>query len=106
LSEWVGRIPGIANLVKAVVVGRYLRHHRLLAWPNRHAGRMVVPELVGRLTPGEVARRAVEMLDDGAGLLRMSQELRALYANPESTARRMLGEMAPFLERQPGHHAA
>ena len=106
LSEWVGRVPGIANLVKAVVVGRYLRHHRLLAWPNRHAGRMVVPELVGRLTPAQVARRAVEMLDDEAGLVRMSQELRALYANSESTARRMLGEMAPFLERQPGHHAA
>jgi hypothetical protein len=106
LSEWVGRIPGIATLVKTVVVGRYLRHHRLLAWPNRHAGRMVVPELVGRLTPDRVARRAVEMLDDEAGLLRMSQELRALYANSESTARRMLGEMAPFLERPPGHHAA
>ena len=105
LSEWLGRIPGVANLVKAVVVGRYLRHHRLLAWPNQHAGRMVVPELVGRLTPGEVARRAVAMLDDRSGLLRMSQELRALYANSESTARRMLEEMAPFLER-PGDHAA
>jgi hypothetical protein len=106
LSEWLGRIPGVANLVKAIVVGRYLRHHRLLAWPNRHAGRMVVPELVGRLTPAEVAHRAVQMLDDRSGLVRMSQELRALYAGAESTARRMLDEMAPFLERRPDHHAA
>jgi len=106
LSEWLGRIPGLANLVKAVVIGRYLRRHRLLAWPNRHAGRMVVPELVGRLTPAEVARRAVQMLDDRPGLIRMAQELRALYATPESTATRMLEEMAPFLERSPGHHAA
>src|SRR5205807_107684 len=51
LSEWLGRIPGISNLVKAVVVGHYLRHHRLLAWPNQHAGRMLVPEIVGRFTP-------------------------------------------------------
>ncbi len=106
LSEWLGRIPGVANLVKAVVVGRYLRHHRLLAWPNQHAGRMIVPEMVGRLTPAEVARRAVEMLDDRPGLVRMSQELRALYASSESTARRMLNELAPFLERRPDHHAA
>jgi hypothetical protein len=106
LSEWLGRIPGLAHLVKAVVIGRYLRHHRLLAWPNRHAGRMVVPELVGRLTPAEVARCAVQMLDDRPGLIRMAQELRALYATPESTATRMLEEMAPFLERSPGHHAA
>jgi len=83
-----------------------LRRHRLLAWPNRHAGRMVVPELVGRLTPAEVARSAVQMLDDRPGLIRMAQELRALYATPESTATRMLEEMAPFLERSPGHHAA
>jgi len=106
LSEWLGRIPGIANFVKTVVIARYLRHHRLLAWPNRHAGRMVVPELVGRLTPADVARRAVEMLDDRPGLARMSQELRALYASSESTARRMLEEMAPFLDRRPDHHAA
>jgi hypothetical protein len=106
LSEWLGRIPGVANVVKAVVVGRYLRHHRLLAWPNQHAGRMVVPELVGRLTPAEVARRAVQMLDDRAGLIRMSQELRGLYTTPEATTRRILEEMAPFLDRWPGHHAA
>jgi Lipid-A-disaccharide synthetase len=106
LSEWLGRIPGVANFVKAVVVGRYLRHHRLLAWPNQHAGRMVVPELVGRLTPTEVARRAMQMLDDRSGLARMSQELRALYASTESPARRMLEELAPFLERRPDHHAA
>ena len=106
LSEWLGRIPGVASFVKAIVVGRYLRQHRLLAWPNRHAGRMVVPELVGRLTPDEVARRAVQMLDDRAGLIRMSQELRALYAGSESTARRMLDELAPFLTRRPDHHAA
>jgi len=106
LSEWLGRIPGLATLVKTVVVGRYLRRHPLLAWPNRYAGRMVVPELVGRLPPTLVARRAVEMLNDAAGLVRVSQELRALYATAEPTARRMLGEMAPYLERRPGHHAA
>ncbi|TMI88119.1 MAG: hypothetical protein E6H00_13650 [Bacillati bacterium ANGP1] len=106
LSEWLGRIPGISNLVKAVVVGHYLRHHRLLAWPNQHAGRMLVPEIVGRFTPAEVARRAVAMLEDLPDLARMSQELRSLYAVPEATAARILEEMAPFLEKRPGRHAA
>ena len=106
LSEWLGRIPGIASLVKTIVVGHYLRHHQLLAWPNKHAGKMLVPELVGRFAPAEVARRAVAMLEDHPGLARTSRELRALYAVPESTAARMLEEMAPFLDRQPGDHAA
>lgn len=106
LSEWLGRIPGLARLVKAVVVGHYLRRHRLLAWPNQHAGRMLVPELVGRLIPAEVARQAVAMLEDRPGLAKMSEELRGLYAASISPAARMLEEMAPFLDRQPGDHAA
>jgi hypothetical protein len=105
LSEWLGRVPGLATVVKRVVVGRYLRRHRLLAWPNRHAGRMVVPELVGRLTPAEVAHRAVAMLDDGPGLLRMSEELQRVYDGAEPAAARVMEELAPFLKGRREHGA-
>ena len=97
LNEWVSRIPGMAGLTKSIIVAVYTRRHKLLAWPNREAGRMITPEMVGRITPPQVARRAIEMLDDRAGLDRIAQELRTLYPPARGATARILEEMAPFL---------
>jgi len=97
LNEWVSRIPGMAGLTKSIIVAVYTRRHKLLAWPNREAGRMITPEMVGRITPPQVARRVIEMLDDRAGLDRIAQELRTLYPPARGATARILEEMAPFL---------
>ena len=97
LNEWVSRIPGMAGLTKSIIVAVYTRRHKLLAWPNREAGRMITPEMVGRVTPPQVARRVIEMLDDRAGLDRIAQELRTLYPPARGATARILEEMAPFL---------
>ena len=97
LNEWVSRIPGMAGLTKSIIVAVYTRRHKLLAWPNREAGRMITPEMVGRITPPQVARRAIEMLDDRAGLGRIAHELRTLYPPARGATARILEEMAPFL---------
>ena len=75
------RLPGIlgrkiAQLVNAVVVRRSGR----LAWPNRWAGAEIVPELVGRVEPAEVAAVAVGYLRDGAKLAAMRARLRTWSA--------------------------
>jgi lipid-A-disaccharide synthase len=105
LNEWLSRIPGMARLTKSIIVGVYMRRHKLLAWPNRDAGRLLTPEMVGRITPEQVARRTIEMLDDRPGLQRISRDLRALYPPVQGAAIRILEEMAPFLWTA-AHHAA
>ncbi len=102
LSEWLSRIPGLGAAIKGAMAWRLTRRPQLLAWPNREAGRPVVPELVGRLAPAEVAARALALLEDRAALERTARELRGLYPTPAGVAERMLDEMAPCLCRAPG----
>ncbi|CAI5496811.1 unnamed protein product [Closterium sp. Naga37s-1] len=53
-----------------------LRSLPFLAWPNRWAGREVVPEVVGEVGPGEVAAVAARLLGDAAALETMGKALR------------------------------
>ena len=97
LSEWFGRIPGLGSAIKGVMAWRFLRRPHALAWPNRQAGRMVVPELVGRLDSRDVAQRALAMLEDRAALDATARDLRELYRTPAGVAERMLDAMAGSL---------
>ena len=106
LSEWLARIPGLAGAIKGVMAWRFLRRPHALAWPNRQAGRMVVPELVGRLEPTEVARRALAMLDDRPGLEATARELRELYRTPAGVAERILDAMTAPLQALPAEVAS
>jgi len=106
LSEWFGRIPGVGRAMKGMMVRRFARHPQLLAWPNREAGRMVVPELVGRLTPEGIADRALGLLDDRSALERMAADLRGVYVTAPGVAQRMLDAMAPCFVHVPGRGAA
>jgi len=106
MSEWISRLPGLGTAVKTAMAWRFARRHQFVAWPNREAGREVVPELVGHIAPADVSCRALELLADGTCLDRTAGELRGLYATPPGVARRMLEEMAPFLSLTPGRRAA
>lgn len=97
LSEWIARVPGLGRAIKGVMAWSFLRHRHVVAWPNRHAGRMVVPEMVGRLDPTSVAGRALALLDDRGALDGMARELRDLYRTPAGVAERMLDAMAGSL---------
>ena len=105
LSEWLARIPGLGRAIKGVMAWRFLRHPHALAWPNREAGRMIVPEMVGRLDPAAVAERALAMLDDRACLEATARDLRGVYRTGSGVAERMLDVMAPALSSPPGRPA-
>jgi lipid-A-disaccharide synthase len=106
MSEWFSRIPGLGTAIKSAMAWRFTRRGQLVAWPNREAGRQIVPEMVGRVTPAEVTRRALGLLADPAGLRETSDALRGLYSTPPGVAQRMLEEMAPWLRVAPGRRAA
>jgi lipid-A-disaccharide synthase len=106
MSEWVSRLPGLGTAIKTTMARRFARRGQLVAWPNREAGRQVVPEMVGSVVPAEVARRALALLSDPAEYRRTGEVLRGLYATPPGVAERMLEEMTPWLRVAPGRRTA
>jgi lipid A disaccharide synthetase len=63
-----------------------MRNHGLLAWPNISAGRMVVPERVGAITPAQIAAEALGWLQQPERLQGQREDLRALRGKPGAVA--------------------
>jgi lipid A disaccharide synthetase len=63
-----------------------MRNHGFLAWPNISAGRQVVPERVGAITPQEIAAEAADWLAHPQRLEGMREDLRSLRGQPGAVA--------------------
>ena len=86
---WLGlvaRLPGLKRLIGLLLSAWRLRNHGLLAWPNISAGRMVVPERVGTITPAQIATEASDWLQSPERLEGQRQDLRALRGQPGAVA--------------------
>jgi hypothetical protein len=94
---YVNRIPLIGvPLKRAIAVGvsrRFVYHTQ----PNIDAGAMLVHELHGTLTPGRVARVALERLADGAWLAQSAKDLSTLYTAHVGAAERMARELVELV---------
>ncbi|MDR5695819.1 MAG: hypothetical protein QN121_11180 [Armatimonadota bacterium] len=93
LLEWVGRVPGIGPWIKWVAIRRYIRRKRFVALPNLLAGRKIVPEMIGPLSPGEVAAEALRWLEDDEGRRNMTEALRNLHPEGGGAAMRIAQEV-------------
>jgi len=91
---YLDRIPVAGVRLKRMAVVAVSRRLRFHAQPNMDAGRELVPELHGTLTPGRVAREALDLWGDKARMAESSQILREMYAAhagaAECVARRLL----------------
>ena len=74
----VGNFPFIGKVVKRKIVEKYNKAIKFCAIPNMHAGREIVPEMRGKITPEDVAKVAVELLKDRKRLSRTSFELKKI----------------------------
>jgi hypothetical protein len=63
-----------------------LRHRGLMAAPNIAAGRELVPERVGAITPEQIAAEAAQWLAQPSRLDRMAHDLRGLRGGPGAVA--------------------
>jgi len=82
---WMGlvsRLPLLRRLVGVALTAWRLRHRGFLAWPNISAGRSVVPEHVGAITPAGIAAEAAQWLNHPEKLALMRKDLRSLRGKP------------------------
>ncbi len=89
----LARLPGVDRLLGVALTAWRMRHRGFLAWPNISAGRLVVPERVGAITPDQIAAEAADWLDQPRLLEGLRQELRGLRGEPgavEAVARMIL----------------
>jgi len=82
----LARLPPLRWLLGAALTAWRMRNHGFLAWPNISAGRMVVPERVGSLTPAAIAQEAADWLDQPQRLEGMREDLRSLRGQPGAVA--------------------
>ena len=78
----LANLPGVGSLFAKGINWVMLRKVGLLAWPNIWAGRSIVPEMVGRLTPEMVVEKIQDYLDHPEKLEAMRQELRQVRGEP------------------------
>lgn len=82
----LARLPILRWLLGMALTAWRMRHHGFLAWPNISAGRMVVPERVGPITPEQIAAEASGWLDQPIRLEGMRDDLRSLRGEPGAVA--------------------
>jgi len=76
--EWLARAPVVGSRLRRLMLRQAIRRMRFVALPNARAGRMVVPEWVGRWTREDLAKRVAELLTDSARLQAIRTDLRGL----------------------------
>ena len=82
----LSRVPLLGRVITMVVLSIVLRRGSGLAWPNLQAGRTVVPERIGPITPTQVAQEVLALLRHPARLETMAMALRQLRGPGGATA--------------------
>jgi len=82
----LARLPILRWLLGMALTAWRMRHHGFLAWPNISAGRLVVPERVGAITPEQIADEAAAWLHQPERLEHMRNDLRSLRGQPGAVA--------------------
>ncbi|MXW13021.1 MAG: hypothetical protein F4Z73_09295 [Synechococcus sp. SB0668_bin_13] len=82
----LSRVPLLGRFITMVALSVVLRRSAGLAWPNLQAGRMVVPERIGAVTPTQIAQEVLALLRQPARLEAMATALRHLRGPGGATA--------------------
>lgn len=82
---WVG--SPFAKLINLLALRAIFKRGRLFAWPNIWAKREIVPEMIGRITPGQICDRTLDYLTHPEKLDAMRQDLRAVRGAPGASTK-------------------
>ena len=95
----LARLPGLRRLIGVLLTLWRLRNNGFMAWPNISAGRAVVPERVGAITPEAIALEACDWLNAPERLEGQRQDLQALRGEPGAVAA-LAAEVRGLLPRE------
>lgn len=88
LPGLLANLPGVGKLLATAINWWVLRRGLgLRAWPNLWAGKEIVPELLGRLTPQGVSDRVLDYLSHPETLAQMRRELQQVRGEPGAATR-------------------
>lgn len=96
LAGALSRLPLVGAVLRAAALRSRWRSTGFTAWPNRLAGRQVVDEMIGDVTPGDIAARVAEHLGDRA---RLAETRRSLFHISSEAPRGAAARMADHIER-------
>jgi lipid-A-disaccharide synthase len=82
IVEWVTRIPYIGPMLRLQIARAYVQRVPYVALPNMRAGRRIMPELIGTVTPQQVAAESARLIRDEPARAALA---RALEAIPRET---------------------
>ena len=71
----LSNLPGLGKIFATIINWLVLKQKQLFAWPNIWAKKEIVPELIGKITPGEIAEMALDLLASPDKLLAMCDRL-------------------------------
>lgn len=86
---YLARIPAVGNSLKRAAAVAVSRRYAFHTQPNMDAGRELIREMHGTVTPGRVARVALDSYDDAAWLAEASAGLAELYRSHVGASDRM-----------------
>lgn len=92
--EWLTRVPRLGLALKLHLARRYIASRPYLALPNMRAKRKIMPELVGAVTPEQVAAEAARLIRDQAERAHLVEALEAIPVEA-GASRRILAAMSP-----------
>jgi len=91
------RLPFISSFFNFLLSRWRMRKNNFLAWPNILAGRMIVPEKVGKISPKDIANEAAEWLQSPNRLKGQKDDLRSLRGKP-GAVKLMVKEIIDVIE--------
>ncbi len=74
-GEWLARFLPFGQVLKRLFVPMYIRRLVYVALPNLLTRRPIMPELVGDITPRQVAQESVRLLQDDAARRKLVDDL-------------------------------
>ncbi len=86
---YLDRLPVVGVPLKRSVAMAVAKRFKFHTQPNMDAGEMVLCEVHGTVTPGRIARVALERYDDAAWLATTGARLERLYLDHAGAADRM-----------------
>ncbi|MGH2373990.1 MAG: hypothetical protein ACRDIC_11060 [bacterium] len=90
--EWITRAPVLGPALKRLYIREAIRRIPYVALPNMRARRRIMPELVGPVTPEQVATESAQLLNDREARRRLTEDLSTI-PNDTGASRRIIAAM-------------